>query len=118
MDCATLLMIVSIASIHMHTDRHYNQFNPGVSAACNHVEAGVYYNSLKKLSIHMDYRGSWWIAGIVTGYKPLPIVPDVAVYKDVGNVEFIGMVYPEFDNKKHIDNIGAVVGLRYKFNMR
>ena len=118
MSCAALALIVSIASVHLHTDRQYNDFNPGLAGACNRYEAGAYYNSHKKLSLHADYRGDWLIVGVVSGYKPLPIMPEVAVYKDVGPVEVLGMAYPEFDDSSKIRNVAVVLGVRYKMELK
>ena len=45
-------------------------------------------------------------------------MPEIAAYKDVGPVEFLGMAYPEFDDSSKISNVAVVVGVRYKMELR
>ena len=117
MSCAALALVASLASIHLHTHRDYNQINPGVSVVCNRYEAGAYYNSIRRWTIHADYRTDHFMFGVMTGYL-WPIVPEVAAYKNIGPIELVGLIFPEFDDSMHVDNVAAVIGLRYKWSIK
>jgi hypothetical protein len=83
MICSTLLLALSISSIHLthHYEPVYNEVNPGITLECNNIAVGVYRNSYSDLSSHIEYVNRFTVSsftfgtstGLVTGYSPKPI---------------------------------------------
>lgn len=85
---------VHVASVHIPARSYQNNFNPGLYvAAPSGWTAGVYYNTVHKVSVYAGYRVDLRyvdvMVGAVTGYKEAfghSVVPLVAVSRsfDIG----------------------------------
>ena len=78
----------TLGSVHLlqnpDSTVHFNGINPGLGTECDRWQAGVYYNSIKKVTVYVgriapanQYFGVKY--GLATGYD-YPIVPYVAGY--------------------------------------
>ena len=104
--CAALTLWLSLASVHIGSDYPYNQVNPGLSMQCDQWEVGAYINSIGDLSGFYGWKGQWAMAGVVDGYDK-PVVPYIAVFKDIGRAEVVISPFVEYG-----DLVGAVIALK------
>ena len=99
-------------SLHVGLENNYNQRHPYVMCENENVIAGVYYNSLDKLSIVGGYKiqlsdDLTLDVGAVTGYD-YDVVPMARLrYKNL-------FIMPALED----DRTGFVIGFQYEFKIK
>lgn len=82
---------VHLGSKHFSVvDYNFNEFNPGAGININNFIGGIYYNSIKNVSVYGGYafeHGPIGIdVGLVTGYG-IPVLPMASPYVKLGAVK-------------------------------
>lgn len=82
-----------------HATGDYNNFNPGVWLRKDDISLGLYYNSNKVLSAHIEKHfelpGNFSaIVGLASGYRAAPVVPMVGLLSP-SIEEFRFVVFPK-----------------------
>ena len=116
MACSTIAIGLLLASHHF-ADYKYNNFNPGLAGQCDHIEAGAYYNSERRMSEFVAYRGEWWTLGVVRGYNGKKWMPGGTVYKNYGIVELNAAPFIETHNGRFHD-IAIVVNASLRWELK
>ena len=113
MNCLHILL--SFASLHLGPG-HFNQFNPGLFAQCNHVEVGMYQNSDWNTSALAGYTGDWFMAGLVSGYSN-HVMPYVGVHHEIGLLDILATpIVQNYDTQD--GQTFAVTGVVLGFRLR
>lgn len=95
----TVVIGLHIGTYHFDRDRHYEEFNIGVSATLGDNTAGIYRNSEGRASV---YGARIWRAhkhldvafGLVTGYQRAPLVPLVVPSVKLGDHLRLSLLLP------------------------
>lgn len=97
-------------STHIGFNNSYNYIHPHIRLQEENLVAGVYYNSIEKISLYIgyeyDYKDFMFEFGTVSGYfKETPVIPYFRMgYKDI-------FVSPSIIG----DDTGIVAGYELKF---
>ena len=118
MTCSTLALLVSLGSLHVNAPQGINNINPGLIASCDHLEAGAYYNSQRRVSFYAGYVNDWLRAGWVTGYSLAPVLPQVALHHAVGWFDVNAMAVPRLDGDHHVQGLEGVLSLSLEWRIR
>lgn len=102
--CAALAIGLNISTYHFDRSANFQEFNPGGYAVCDGWVAGVYYNSIRRGSVHVGrvfQLGSVDVAvGLVTGYYPsIRPVPVAVPSMRFGNVR-LAVIPPSGEKRK------------------
>ena len=105
-------------STHIGLDGSYNQVHPHVRFIEDGAIAGVYYNSMERLSLYGGYRleptdNAGIEFAIVTGYDEFgPIAPYLRGTYDIGDRTRL-FASTAFEKSGDIVNPGAVLGIEF-----
>jgi len=87
--CLSLVIGLNIGTYHIDRNAGFQEFNPGVYATCDGWVAGVYRNSVNRISVHAGKVFSIGPieseVGLVTGY-PKRVMPFVIPSVRFGHV--------------------------------
>jgi len=114
-----LVWAIALTS-HLGLHGDYNEIHPHVRFVEDGAIAGVYFNSMERLSLYAGHRIESGNAGLelalTTGYQEFgPIAPHVRGTYNLGDNTrvFVGSA---FEKKNSDVNFGAIIGLEFKFN--
>lgn len=85
---------IGLNLVSAHTSGGYNNLNPGIYVVKDNVSAGVYVNSVWRLTAHAEYHVPLTdnvsvFAGVATGYSYGVLTPIAGVSVKVWNVRVI-----------------------------
>lgn len=106
-------------STHVGLEGDYNSFHPHVRFLEDGAIAGVYYNSMERLSAYAGYRLESGSAGLevalATGYTEFgPVAPYIRGTYDITD-NFRAFASTGFEETGNSLNTGAVVGVELLF---
>ena len=107
-------------SMHVGLAGDYNEVHPYVEYSSNNVHVGAYYNSESNVSPYLHYRlendsGYFLDLGVVGGYNSADVLPLVRAGKHFTGVPASLFIAPAYEQTSNGSNIGAVVGIQFKF---
>ena len=111
---ATALSVGIGLSTHINTEKTYNEFHPYVAySITDNVDATLYYNSNKDISLAVGYTydlgyGVSITGGLVSGYEPLPIYPYAKLNYDLNDRARLTLA-PLVD-----EDVGLILAIEFK----